>query len=262
MKVSVRTALKRIVDIPLGAAGLSLVRTTSLKGSADSVQPKMPFWKKRMVLAKELGFSPNVILDGGAYRGLWSQKASQVFPGAQLVLAEPNPFVKTYIESNMALIKPIPKILNVALGEAPGRSKFNIWRDKETDQGASLLPHLSGEACTTVDVDVDTIDNIADRLSLTPDLVKLDLQGGELSALKGATRVLRHAEFMIIEFGCLEAYVGRTTPRDLLEIMYDNDYCLYDAVDFLYRPYDGAMTGGDFFFVKNSSDLRRYKGWE
>ena len=44
--------------------------------------------------------------------------------------------------------------------------------------------------------------------------------------------------------------------------MFDNDYCLYDLVDCHYRPYDGALTGGDFIFVKNSSALRAYKGWE
>jgi len=66
----------------------------------------------------------------------------------------------------------------------------------------------------------------------------------------------------MIEFGCLEAYADRTTPDDLLELMYQNDYCLYDIVDCHYRPYDGALTGGDFFFVKNSSVLRKHKGWD
>ena len=49
---------------------------------------------------------------------------------------------------------------------------------------------------------------------------------------------------------------------DLLDIMFDQDYCLYDPVDGHYRPYDGALTGGDFIFVKNGSTLRAYKGWE
>ena len=99
-------------------------------------------------------------------------------------------------------------------------------------------------------------------MGLVPDLVKLDLQGGELAALDGSTNALKTAELMLIEFGCLDAYIDRTTPRDLLDIMFENDYCLYDIVDCHYRPYDGALTGGDFIFVKNSSALRAYKGWE
>lgn len=66
----------------------------------------------------------------------------------------------------------------------------------------------------------------------------------------------------MIEFGCWGAYIDRATPHDFLEIMYDNDYCLYDIVEYIYRPYDGALTGGDFIFVKNSSIVRSYKGWK
>jgi hypothetical protein len=73
---------------------------------------------------------------------------------------------------------------------------------------------------------------------------------------------LKYAELAIIELGCLDAYINRTTPRELIDIMYDNDFCLYDIASCNDRLYDGALTGGDLFFVKNSSNLRKYKGWE
>jgi FkbM family methyltransferase len=253
LKIPSRIALKKIVNMPLNAIGLDLVRMGS---------NIMPTWKERMELAKKIGFSPRVIIDGGAFRGVWSRDAAHLFPGAQIVLIEPNPFVQEHIKRSVAHIQPPPKILNVALGESSGKTQFNIWGGVESDTGASLLNHVSGKAKNIIEVDLETLDNISHQMSLGPDLVKLDLQGGELPALKGSTHVLKHAEFMIIEFGCLEAYIGRTTPRDLLEIMYENDYCLYDIVDCHYRPYDGALTGGDFFFVKNSSVLRSYKGWK
>ena len=47
-----------------------------------------------------------------------------------------------------------------------------------------------------------------------------------------------------------------------MDIMYDNSCCLYDVASCSDRPYDGALTGVDFFFVKNSSVLRKHKGWE
>jgi hypothetical protein len=152
--------------------------------------------------------------------------------------------------------------LNLALGESPKMTSFNIWRDPDSDQGASLLNHVSGPASQTIQVNIETLDNILQKLSVFPDLIKLDLQGGELSALKGAPKTLKHAELAIIEFGCLDAYINRTTPRELIDIMYDNEFCLYDIASCSDRPYDGALTGGDFFFVKNSSNLRKYKGWE
>lgn len=242
-----------MVNMPLNMFGLALVQAS---------KQAMPTWKDRIELAKRLGFSPRYIFDGGAFQGLWTQEAARLFPGAEIVVVEPNPNVLDNIKKNIAHIDPAPSIVNVALGDRTGKAKFNIWRDVGSDTGASLLSNVSGEAANVIEVDVDTVDNISKRTAMVPDLLKLDLQGGELAALKGATEVLKHAECVVVEFGCLEAYVGRTTPRDLMEILYDNDYCLYDIVDCHYRPYDRALTGGDFVFVKNDSILRKHKGWD
>jgi len=82
-----------------------------------------------------------------------------------------------------------------------------------------------------------------------------------LPALRGATQALRTAEMVVVEFGCLAAYHDRTTPRQIMDVLYDMDYCLYDIVDCHYRPYDRALTGGDFIFVKTSRPLKSFKGW-
>lgn len=246
--------MKKIINTPLNMIGFSLVKNYS--GTS------IPSWIDRIKHAKKLGFAPQVIVDGGAFTGIWSREAAQVFPMAQLIIVEPNPFLQDEIKKNVSEMQPKPTIRNVALGESQGSATLNVWREAVPDPGASLLDHVSGKAHQSIKVKVDTLDNILLQTGLVPDFVKLDLQGGELSALKGATQTLKSAELMMIEFGCLEAYEERTTPLDLLEIMYKNDYCLYDIVDCHYRPYDRALTGGDFLFVKNSSALRNYKGWE
>lgn len=251
MKTKLKKLIHKIVKRPLNAFGLDIVRQTTART-----------WKKRMQLAKKLGFSPKVVIDGGAFTGLWSKEIAELFPGIQIIIVEPNSSVQKIIAHNTSHIRPAPIILNVALGEYQRKASFHIWRDEDSDTGASLLNHVSGKAKREIQVEVDTLDNIAQRLDIRPDLIKLDLQGGESAALKGGEKVLKEAEFAIIEFGCLEAYIARATPRDILDIMYDNNYVLYDIVDCHDRPYDGALTGGDFFFVKNSSVLRHYKGWE
>ena len=148
------------------------------------------------------------------------------------------------------------------LAEKKGSLLFNIWGDPKDATSASLQDHVKGKADNAVIVEVDTLDNMLEERRIKPDLVKLDLQGAEYSALVGAKEALKNAEIFIVEFGCLEAYVDRTTPRQLMDVFYENDYCLYDLVDCHYRPYDGALTGGDFFFIKNNSPLRKHKGWD
>jgi len=162
-----------------------------------------------LALARELGFQPQRILDGGAFRGLWSLSVAKLYPDAEYVLVEPNPILQETIAENMRELK--STVVNVALGKTKEKATFNIWQDPDTDTSASLLGHVSGPAKHAIEVNVDTLDNVCERLAFKPDLVKLDLQGGELAALQGARKVLQSAEFAIIEFGVLEAYVGRSS---------------------------------------------------
>lgn len=228
----------------------------------DAQEMKKRNCMNRLALAKKNGFSPSVILDGGAYHGLWTVQAASLFPGAKFILVEPNPSLKPIIQKNISQIAPAPVIVQAALGSAVGKATLNLWRSADADPGASLLSHVSGPASQNIDVDVTTIDEICRGNGLSPDLIKLDLQGGELAALKGATLALQTCECLVVEFSCLKAYIDRTTPRDLLGFMGDQDFCLYDIVGLADRPYDGALMGGDFIFVKNSSALRSYPGWE
>lgn len=228
----------------------------------DAQEIKKRSCMNRLALAKKNGFLPSVILDGGAYHGLWSRQAASLFPGAFFVLIEPNPFLQSVIHTNMEEIIPTPLVVQAALGAAEGKGTLHLWRSADADPGASLLEHVSGSASQAVEVEVTTVDVICREHNLVPDLIKLDLQGGELAALHGAMDALRTCECVVIEFGCLKAYIDRTTPRDLLDFMGDRDYCLYDIVGLADRPYDGALMGGDFIFVKNSSKLRSYSGWQ
>ena len=160
-------------------------------------------------------------------------------------------------------ITPRVIIEECALGSTTGEVHLNIWdNDQMRMSGSSLKDHVQGEPMKKMPVRLDTLDNICEKHNLMPDLLKLDLQGGEIDALKGAEKLLGTAEVIITEFGCLQAYIDRTTPFDLMNTMYSNDYCLYDIIDLIYRPYDNALTGGDFVFVKNNSQLKKYKGYE
>lgn len=222
-----------------------------------------PSFDGRIANMIDIGFSPKCIFDCGASVGQWSYKVSNLFPGAQIVAIEPNNLVIEKARQQLKSVRPQVIIEQCAIGASQGKAFLNIWDNEHTKMsGSSLKDHVQGEPRNRMEVQIDTLDSICQRHRLTPDLVKLDLQGGELDALKGATQILQNTEVIISEFGCLQAYIDRTTPFDLMRVMYDHDYCLYDIIDLIYRPYDNALTGGDFIFVKNSSNLKRYKGYK
>ena len=228
---------------------------------------RLPECNDRLAHVKSLGFNPDVVFDCGAFIGRWAKDANQLFPAAKLVLVEPNSDVYAQIADHTTGFESQITLIKAAVGESSGTMNLNIWdnpkhNNKTTALAASsLLNHVQGEATRTVAVDVRTIDDIAEQTGLKPNLLKLDLQGAELPALKGAVRTLESCELCIIEFGCLDAYKERTTPAQLVSFMDERDYALYDIVDVRYRPFDGAMMGGDFFFVKRGSQLKAHRDY-
>ena len=222
----------------------------------------MPSCHDRLKHAARIGFEPKCIVDAGAFTGDWTLQTHRIFPDASYLVIEPNPHTQDGIRDRLADIAPSPILEQKAVADETGMLTFNIWGDPLKATSASLQEHVKGEAENRVDVEVTTLDSLLNTHNLSPDLIKLDLQGAEVKALRGAASALKTAEMFIVEFGCLQAYIDRATPHQLMEIFYDNDYCLYDIVDCHYRPYDGALTGGDFFFVKNSSSLKTHLDYE
>ena len=241
--MTLKTAIKHIINVPLKWVDLRLERNP--RGNEQAVpnyRQFMPTCFDRLQHARSLGFSPRAIVDGGAFVGEFTREAAALFPGARFVVVEPNPFIQESIRQNTGHIKPTPIFCQCALGAVTGKTVFNIWGDPTKATGASLLAHVRGDADHSVDVTIETVDNLLAKYAFSPDLIKLDLQGAEAMALKGAAKALASTEMLVVEFGCLEAYSGRTTPREIMDILYDFDYCLYDIVDCHYRPYDGALT--------------------
>lgn len=238
------------VNAPLGTLGVQVVRNQQAQAS---------FGRRIRQLART-GFRPSVAFDGGAFSGEWSQEVASVFPGCRMIVVEPNPDMMRVSRGALSGLSPSPHFAEVALGPEDGSTRLNLWSGA-SGAAASLLEHVSGAPSRSIDVRVRRIDDVALDAGAMPDLIKLDLQGYEVPALRGASRCLAHAEVVVLEIGCLGAYIGRSSPRDVMDLMYDAGFVLHDIEDLGYRPHDGALTGADFVFAKSSSKLRAYAGY-
>lgn len=246
--------LRELAKTALSRFGLRLERATRPRANCF----------ERLRHMRSLGFAPRVAFDAGAFDGDWSLSFHRVFPNAQLFLIEPNPALRTRVD---AVAQALPDAVSIpaAVGDKVGSAQLNVWEDESDPiaaQASSLLAHIRGDPTRATPVEVQTLDAIATAHRTMPDVVKLDLQGAELAALHGASSLLGRSELFIIEFGCLDAYRDRTTPRQLFECMDDHGYCLYDVVDLGYRRFDGALCSGDFFFLRRDSALRDHVGFD
>jgi FkbM family methyltransferase len=148
---------------------------------------------------------------------------AEIFTRARFILIEPNVELLEEIKKRTLVINKQVNIFNVAVADKDDQGLLNIWdnpkhKNKTTALAASsLLNHIQGQPNKKIEVKITTIDRIAEEIEKAPDILKLDLQGGEFKALLGAKKTLETVELCIIEFGCLEAYIGRTTPRQLMD---------------------------------------------
>jgi FkbM family methyltransferase len=223
--------------------------------------------EERLQQIVEIGESFDIVYDCGAVIGRWAQKVNEILPDAKMVLIEPNPQLHKEIGERTEPFKDQVRLIPSAVGSEDGTAELNVWKNSKHSNsttalaGSSLLGHVQGEPSEKHTVDVTTLDKIYKTTNWKPDLIKMDLQGFEKDALLGAKELLNDAKVVISEFGCLEAYENRTKPQELFDILVPYGFLLYDIVDLRYRPYDKALAGGDFIFVKKDSQLWAHKDY-
>jgi len=145
-----------------------------------------------------------VVFDVGANVGRWSECLLQAVPGARVYMFEPSPGCREEIarKSRLAGATLIPAAVSDRTGEAV------LHFSSETDGTASLHERadtfFQHVRYSTLPVDVVTLDSIieSERLEFV-DFIKMDAEGHELFALRGAQCALekRRIGALAFEFG-------------------------------------------------------------
>lgn len=218
--------------------------------------------KKLLEDLKARGFECKNILDVGAHMGFWSQMAKEVFPEASFCLIEPQAELEPMLKA-FCKISNNSKYFIAGAGAEKDQKYLTKWNDLS---GSSFLPHEDDALKSNgnqIKVDIITIDEIFNGSPL-PDLAKLDVQGYELEALKGATRLFGYTEIFILEVSLYSFGndIGMPVFSDVINFMLERDYVVYDFPGFSRRPYDGALAQCDICFVKKNSFLRSSNNWD
>jgi hypothetical protein len=178
---------------------------------------------------KARGFTPAVIFDIGAATGSWTAETQKIFPRARFVTVEPR---STGFEPTV----------RAAVGAHEGTATLTDWQT-----GSTLLETAPADS-PKYEVAVTTLDRLAAQHGM-PDFVKLDVEGFELEALKGANTLLGQTELFVIETA-LYRLTGRPMLHELVPFMVERGYFVYDVAGFIRRPYDGALAMMDVCFSR------------
>jgi FkbM family methyltransferase len=147
--------------------------------------------------------SGGVVWDIGANIGFYSLIAARLVGDGQVVAFEPLPANLAAITKNAAL-NGITNVTcsGVALGDSEGTADLQIhsrqtWAKLDTSADTAFQQEL--QATGSIRVEVSTIDAQL-RQHPVPGLVKIDIEGAEVAALRGASRLLaEHRPTIICE---------------------------------------------------------------
>jgi FkbM family methyltransferase len=193
------------------------------------------------------GFTPELIFDVGASDGAWTRLVKPVFPRATFVMMEPRPALQERLDTFCRSQTNCHVVAN-AVGAAQGEAVLTDW-----DTASTLLPVDAGQA-SQIRVPVTTLDRVSDRFGV-PALVKLDVEGYEIEALRGATALFGHTEAFIIEVALMKSH-ERPLLHDVVAFMLAHGYFVYDVPGFIRRPFDGALGLVDLCFARADGQLR------
>ena len=134
----------------------------------------------------------DVMIDAGANIGLFTVlAAAQVGSQGRVIACEPSATTMELLRGNVTLNGfGWVELREVALAEQPGRLEMQVF---EPGSGFSSFAPAETLGARTVDVDVTTLDRVAGDLLERTRVVKLDVEGAELRALRGAGALLERA---------------------------------------------------------------------
>jgi FkbM family methyltransferase len=207
---------------------------------------------------KKRGYSFPTIYDIGGSNGAWTVIMSKVFPESRFELFEPLWNIDPDYKKNQALLKsthPNSRMSPFAIGEQDGSIDIHKFPNSV---GSTTLPLGEIKDVQPVSVPVRSIDSlVASGDYPLPDFIKMDIQGGELAALRGAANTLANVQFILLETWLQRGY-GKTTPllHELMEFLVPHGFLPYEFTD-VYRGERGESIAIDVFFINREKSKEK-----
>lgn len=195
------------------------------------------------------------IIDGGAHQGNTIGKFLSSYPDPLIYAFEPLPESVDFLKNRYSGYTNI-KIFEKALGASDSRVLFNELRNSVSSSILSpgeLLYQYHGskmDILKTMKVEQIRLDSLPELKDREIDILKLDLQGYELEALKGMTGILKKIKTITLEVEFVPLYKNQALFSDIDFFLRQNNFQLFNLYE-LWTQKDGQLTAGDAIYLNN-----------
>jgi len=185
------------------------------------------------------GLSLATVVDIGANVGQFSLLVNGLMPHVHVHAFEPvsksaRTFERLFAKNEMVSLH------QKAVGRIARKLAMNIARHADS---SSLLPATPLQSKTfsgtdfigVEEVEVTPLDlELAPSQIVPPALLKLDVQGYELEALRGCESMIRLFSYVYFELSFVELYVGQATPEELFDFLGRNGFSFRGVYNTVY----------------------------
>jgi len=196
------------------------------------------------LLLERLAACKHTFLDVGSHLGYFSILFASV-PGNEAVAIELDPSnfraLSRGVEAQPGEVRARIRALNVGISDEPG--SIDLPRSRALDSSHRIGGKLD-DPTESVRVPLTTIDRLAVDLRLFPDVIKIDVEGFEVHALRGARSVLANERPLLL----MEVHPARIAGEgesvsDLIAILHDASYKCYRFLE--HRASAGSYLTAD-----------------
>jgi FkbM family methyltransferase len=200
--------------------------------------------------------SPEGIIDVGANRGQFSLECRVWKPNLPITAFEPIPAaarVYRRVHGGCSHVE----LIESALGETKGTAELHVSHDADS---SSILPIGQQQAALfrntheigTLTFSVNRLDDYGVRWQSQKDLLlKIDVQGFELSVLRGSVETLKKCRYVYVECSEVELYEGQALRSDVSQFLRENGFVEHGV--FNQHVHEAKLIQADYLFSRPQS---------